>query len=420
MPQVKDTPRKGLYAVIALISITLAILSFLLLNIEKYQTINLNSAKLNVFDDRTSQGNSVAKFVRTNQGIEFACQVSKSHLEQPYCDLVINVQNLMKKAPFTGLDLSNYEQIGLWIKHNHPTQPGTRIELRNFDPSYSVSDKIKSLKPNSLEYLEAYVANPVWLKMNDFSVPQWWNNRHNLSLTHGGTDLSNIYTIAIGPSASVQEGSYKLTIERIALKGKYVSTAVLISILISAWSFAIGYWIHQAITPKESNIETLTQAEGIITFGAMSDPHSGALNRIGLRKCFDQIAPTDLQHLSIICLNIDHFDNLLSNYGAKVADQVLQQFVSNINDSCRSSDAVVRWSDEEFLLVCPDTKLDQAVDLAEKIRTNISDAKWPRNIKLSCSSGVAQMDDEDLNDLISRANRALYSVKNTGSNRTAA
>lgn len=420
MAQVKNTQRKGLYAVIALISFTLIILALLLLDIEKHQTINLNSAEITVLDDRASQGASVASYVRTNQGIEFSCQITKSHLDQPYCELIIDVQNLSQKAPFTGLNLSNYDQIGLWIQHNHPTQPGTRIELRNFNSSYSVADKVKSLKHNTLQYLEAYVANPVWLKMNDFSIPQWWNNRYNLSLNHGGTDFSNIYTIAIAPSSLVQEGSYKLSIERIELKGKYIGTTTLISMLIAVWCLAIGYMFHKAISPKQGKVETLTQPKATLAFGAMSDPHSGALNRIGLRKCFDQLPPTDLQHLSLIFLNIDFFENISSKYGPQVADEILHQFVSNINDTCRSSDTVVRWSTEEFLLVCPDTKLAQAVDVADKIRNCIQEAKWPNNIELTCSSGVAQMYDEDLNDLIARANKALYSVKNTGSNRTAA
>ena len=183
MRKLKDTTQKEFYAVIALISSTLIILALLLLNIEKIKTINLNSATINAVDDRTVLGSSIANAVKTNQGIELSCQITKSHLEQPFCQLIIDVQDLSKQTPFTGLDLSNYQQIGLWIKHNHPSQPGTRIELRNFNADYSVQEDEKSLKYNSLEYLEAYVTNPIWLKLNDFSIPQWWSNSHNLTLS---------------------------------------------------------------------------------------------------------------------------------------------------------------------------------------------------------------------------------------------
>ncbi|ALO34649.1 diguanylate cyclase [Colwellia sp. MT41] len=421
MQKVKETQGSGeLYGVMSLLLLTLIISVLLFLNIEKVKSIDLHSADIKVIDDSSVLGASIAKVVKTNQGLEFSCQLKKSHLDQPYCQLIINVQDLSKQAPFTGLDLSSYEQIGLWIQHNHPTQPGTRIELRNFNADYSLNAEEKSLKYNSLEYLEAYVSNPVWLTLNDFYIPQWWHNSHNLALTHGGTDFANIYSIVIAPSTTVAAGNYKITLERIEFKGKYVSSTTLISILIAIWSLALGYLIHRASRPKERAAEVSAQPAPAIAFGAQTDALTGALNRIGLRKCFDQLAPTDLQNLSIIFFNLDDFSDLYPKYGQQMVDKLLQQFVKQINSSCRSSDTIARWNSEEFLLVCPDTSLAQAMAVADKIRASILATAWPNDIQLSCSSGVAQMHDEDLNDLIARANKALYKAKNTGSNRTAA
>jgi len=418
MQKVKDSQSKDLYVVLSVIFLSLIILALLFLNLEKHKTINLNSANISVIDDRVANGKSVASFLPTNQGHNFTCQINKSQLAKPYCELIIDVQNLTKQAPFTGLDLSSYDEIGLWIKHNHATQPGTRIELRNFNPNYSERNNEKSLKHNTIEYLEAYVTSPVWLKLHSFSVPQWWNNLYNLAQTHGGTDFSNIYSIVIAPSKQIQEGSYKLTIDRIEVRGKYVSTGTLFALLAVVWSFALGYIIRRAVSPKPIEKATSTLPKQELKFGAMTDPLTGALNRIGLRKCFDQLAPTDLQNLSLIFLNIDYFENLQDNHGQPVADKVLKQFVSLINEACRSSDTIIHWESEEFLLVCPDTTLAQAVDVSDKMKMSIQEAKWPNGIKLSFSSGVAQMYDEDLNDLIARAKRALYSVKNTGSTKT--
>jgi diguanylate cyclase (GGDEF)-like protein len=420
MAQTKDYNRSGLYAAIILISITLIILASIFLELEKYKTINLNSADIKTVDDRDAQGASIAQFVRTNQGVEFSCQIIRSYLDQPYCELVISIRDLSKAAALSGVDLSAYDQIGLWIQHNHSTQPGTRIELRNYNANYSVKGKVKTLKYNTLEYLEAYVSNPVWLTLTDFYIPKWWNNRYNLSLNNGGTDFSNIHTIAISPSGLVQEGSFKLTIEKIELRGKYFATTTLISMLIALWSLAIGYVLHRSLSPKITKVAISPKTKETLKFGAMSDPISGALNRIGLRKCFDQISPSDLQHISLIFINIDHFDNMTASSDQQTVDTILKRFVSKINDTCRSSDTIVRWNTEEFLLICPDTQLEQAVEVADKIRHCIQETEWPNKIALTCSSGVAQMYDEDLNNLIARANKALYSVKNTGSNRTAA
>ena len=421
MQEVKYSQQKfEFYAATSLILLTLIISALLFFDINKHKAINLNTADIKVVDDRAVLGASIAKVVKTNHGLEFSCQITTSHLEQPYCELIINLQDLTKQQPFTGLDLSSYEQIGLWIKHSHSTQPGTRIELRNFNSSYPTKQNKVVLKHNTLEYLEAYVANPVWLNLADFSIPQWWNNSHNLALNNGGTDFSNIYSIAVAPSTKVQQGNYQLTVERIELKGKYIGSSTLITVLIMLWSITLGYIIRRLVPAKKVVIETPEQPTQTIEFGAMSCPLTGALNRIGLRKCFDQLTPSDLHKLSIIFINIDYFEDLYPNYGQQTADEILQKFVTNIDNTCRSSDTVARWSTEEFLLVCPDTELSQAIDVANKIRETIQEANWPNDIKITCSSGVAQMYDEDLNDLIARANKALYKAKITGSNRTAA
>lgn len=421
MQEVKYSQQKfEFYAATSLILLTLIISALLFFDINKHKAINLNTADIKVVDDRAVLGASIAKVVKTNHGLEFSCQITTSHLEQPYCELIINLQDLTKQQPFTGLDLSSYEQIGLWIKHSHSTQPGTRIELRNFNSSYPTKQNKVVLKHNTLEYLEAYVANPVWLNLADFSIPQWWNNSHNLALNNGGTDFSNIYSIAVAPSTKVQQGNYQLTVERIELKGKYIGSSTLITVLIMLWSITLGYIIRRLVPAKKVVVETPEQPTQTIEFGAMSCPLTGALNRIGLRKCFDQLTPSDLHKLSIIFINIDYFEDLYPNYGQQTADEILQKFVTNIDNTCRSSDTVARWSTEEFLLVCPDTELSQAIDVANKIRETIQEASWPNDIKITCSSGVAQMYDEDLNDLIARANKALYKAKITGSNRTAA
>jgi diguanylate cyclase (GGDEF)-like protein len=421
MQEVKYSQQKfEFYAATSLILLTLIISALLFFDINKHKAINLNTADIKVVDDRAVLGASIAKVVKTNHGLEFSCQITTSHLEQPYCELIINLQDLTKQQPFTGLDLSSYEQIGLWIKHSHSTQPGTRIELRNFNSSYPTKQNKVVLKHNTLEYLEAYVANPVWLNLADFSIPQWWNNSHNLALNNGGTDFSNIYSIAVAPSTKVQQGNYQLTVERIELKGKYIGSSTLITVLIMLWSITLGYIIRRLVPAKKVVVETPEQPTQTIEFGAMSCPLTGALNRIGLRKCFDQLTPSDLHKLSIIFINIDYFEDLYPNYGQQTADEILQKFVTSIDNTCRSSDTVARWSTEEFLLVCPDTELSQAIDVANKIRETIQEASWPNDIKITCSSGVAQMYDEDLNDLIARANKALYKAKITGSNRTAA
>ena len=104
MQTVKDTQKNiQTYGVILLLLVSAIILALLFLNIEKTIAINLNAAEIKVVDDSAVLGSSVANAVKTNQGIAFSCQVTKSYLDQPYCEVIINVQRLNKQGAFTGL-----------------------------------------------------------------------------------------------------------------------------------------------------------------------------------------------------------------------------------------------------------------------------------------------------------------------------
>lgn len=68
------------------------------------------------------------------------------------------------------------------------------------------------------------------------------------------------------------------------------------------------------------------------------------------------------------------------------------------------------------MLICHSTALDPAVALAEKLRAAVQATKWPQDMEITASFGVAQMLDEPINDFVERADRALYSAKSNGRN----
>lgn len=403
----------GLKTVFAIVGMLVLTIIMLFISTDKTKVIDLNFSGIETVDDRVKGGASNSKVLRTNQGLEFTCHILKSTIEQPFCELHIDLQDLTQKSLDRGVDLSSYEQIGLWITHNHPTQPGTRIALKNFDTD-SVNN---SLKPNTLEYLEAYVPDPVWVKLSDFHIPQWWNNTHNLSLEHGGLNFSNIYTLVIAPRALVKEGEYKLTIERIEFKGTYLSTAVLFIILLMLWTLVIAYAIYQFYHNRKKRNEISEHITGSVAFGSMVCSLTGALNRIGLRKYFDLLAPSDVDKLSLIFIGVDRFEIIQQKYGKRISDKILRQFIDTIIETCRASDIVARWDDKDFVMVCPDTTDLQASHVIAKITSAIQLKSWPKKIEVTCSTGVAQMEGKEVNDLISRAKTSFYEAKNIYTNR---
>ncbi|HEY3400311.1 MAG TPA: diguanylate cyclase [Geothrix sp.] len=121
---------------------------------------------------------------------------------------------------------------------------------------------------------------------------------------------------------------------------------------------------------------------------------------------------------SVILLDIDHFKKVNDTYGHLVGDAVLVRVASILSENIRKSDTLGRWGGEEFLLVLPETDLDKACLLAEKLRQAIAAETFPAVGHKTGSFGVAAYDPEDtVASLVERADQALYEAKNTGRDR---
>ena len=157
---------------------------------------------------------------------------------------------------------------------------------------------------------------------------------------------------------------------------------------------------------------------------ARHDPLSGLLNR---RAFHEQVEPSwsiavrSGRPISAIMLDIDHFKVVNDRYGHDVGDQVLVEIAQLLIENSRSGDLISRWGGEEFLLVLPETCLEQAATLAERIRQGI-EARRPitrhGQISISASLGVAERSQEaTLDALIALADINLYQAKRAGRNR---
>ncbi len=152
---------------------------------------------------------------------------------------------------------------------------------------------------------------------------------------------------------------------------------------------------------------------------AKRDPLTGVKNRAGIRdNLFKQVQLVYFRDkpLSIIFIDLDHFKAVNDQYGHGQGDEILICFTRFVLAVTRQADSLVRWGGEEFLLVCPDTNMQQAGHLAEKVRVKLEQADWPKGIKVTASFGVTQMGQESTSEFIHRADQALYKAKSTGRN----
>lgn len=158
---------------------------------------------------------------------------------------------------------------------------------------------------------------------------------------------------------------------------------------------------------------------------AFIDPLTGTLNR---RK-FEEISTQELTRskrynsdLSFLMLDIDYFKKINDTYGHAVGDKVLNHFASTCLDMARNLDAVARIGGEEFAVMLPNTNREGAYLFAERFRKKIHSSEVNienKNIKYSVSIGIAVFDnDKEVKEILNRADKALYTAKNSGRNST--
>lgn len=155
---------------------------------------------------------------------------------------------------------------------------------------------------------------------------------------------------------------------------------------------------------------------------ATRDPLTGLLNRRAMGEMLGHEAARAARlqaPLGLVLFDLDHFKRINDHLGHAVGDEVLQAFARLAGERIRKTDALARWGGEEFLLMLPDTPLDGALKVAERIRLAVAAwrpavaADWP----VSLSGGVtACVGADDLDAALDRADRALYRAKHLGRN----
>lgn len=159
---------------------------------------------------------------------------------------------------------------------------------------------------------------------------------------------------------------------------------------------------------------------------ATEDPLTKLLNRRGLEDAMQVSLAQASRHeqpIAAIMIDIDHFKKVNDSFGHETGDNVIKIVGNLIDRMCRGSDVVARTGGEEFLVVLPDTDLDAARLLAERIRLALSERpllvdqqRIPVTVSLGTASarGVTTLD-----QLIQDADRAMYLAKQGGRNRVA-
>jgi len=176
---------------------------------------------------------------------------------------------------------------------------------------------------------------------------------------------------------------------------------------------------------KISYIIDITEGKQLfqrLEYLAQYDELTGLLNRRAGFKMIDEEVSRSHRHgspLSIAICDLDDFKKVNDIYGHTAGDNVLREVADRMKDALRQYDKVVRKGGEEFLIILPNTVLEDAVSTLERLRAVVSATPMPEpKITQTLSAGVAQLKaDESATALLDRADRILYQAKDDGRNR---
>ena len=154
---------------------------------------------------------------------------------------------------------------------------------------------------------------------------------------------------------------------------------------------------------------------------SVTDKLTGCFNRHHL----DGILTKAFEHshrynrpLALVLFDLDHFKQINDRFGHQAGDRVLQAFVALVLNDIRRSDVFGRWGGEEFMLICPETSEEQALQVAEKIRHSFAELTILDGFQTTTSAGVAcDLRKSSVDDLILAADQQLYEAKRLGRNR---
>jgi len=121
--------------------------------------------------------------------------------------------------------------------------------------------------------------------------------------------------------------------------------------------------------------------------------------------------------LSVVIIDFDDFKKVNDNYGHLTGDKLIIDFVKIVKNIIRKTDIFARWGGEEFVLILPNTDIDKAIEISERIRETVENNEFEKISKFTCSFGVAQLSgNDDSYSILNKADLMLYNAKNAGKN----
>lgn len=384
---------------------------------------------VSVYGDYVEGGGKSRANLISAENWEWECTLNQE-IPYPYCGFELILSDDRTK----GLDMRGMRNVRIWLDYEGPAD-SVRLYLRNYDPTYSMPLRYDSTKYNLAEVSAKRPNGFIDVDIADFFVANWWFQRFKLSpkLTHPQFDNIVVFEVQTGNSAP--PGDYRFRLNRVLVTGQRVDSQQWYQLILGCWIVAAIAFLasrfvgmnrriqqHRAREIELTQLNNLLDAHGKkMEERSKLDPLTGAFNRQGVKEALE--AGLDERRasgkaLSILMLDVDYFKKINDTHGHLVGDQVLMALSEQIKKHTRADDCFARWGGEEFVVVCRNTHVLNAQNMAEKLRQAIEGFRFENDVSFTVSIGVAELhESETLEQMFSRADKALYKAKEMGRNR---
>jgi two-component system, cell cycle response regulator len=186
--------------------------------------------------------------------------------------------------------------------------------------------------------------------------------------------------------------------------------------------FMLGVLASAAVLGRRTECERRNQYLRHVKLLQVShtDPLTGIANRGRFNEALSDWVQCANQYdvpLALVLFDFDDFKAVNDTYGHLIGDQVILRTVNLVDDAIRRRDIFARWGGEEFTLLFPDTRMEEAVEIVERLRQTIDQNRYLRCGHVTASFGVVQYHaGESPEAFMDRADRMLYRAKADGKN----
>ncbi len=204
----------------------------------------------------------------------------------------------------------------------------------------------------------------------------------------------------------------------------FTATSVGLALSIIIWRTNLVTMIQSKLIERQK--EELEKKNTRLEQMVRTDMLTGLYNRMRFTEFVEMEAARIKrtgENSTLIFMDLDHFKEVNDSYGHPSGDTVLKWIAGVIKGQLRSTDILARFGGEEFAILLPDTSVEGACKVAEKIRSAIENCTFPgkmENLKMTASFGVAPLNTDEIDNFhrtYKKADAALYRAKQGGRNR---